>query len=153
MLFIQIDSVVAEYKIKCNKIIQDAEIFSLNSTRVHPHIADRIVLFKQNSVGSPQWDIIKKQVVDYSEDCIKRENQIRRFNPSANNTVNNQEANAIAEDEQICFNCRKKGHQRSQCPLMKTAQYGPGMRPPFGGLRCARCKEYGHLAPNFPTAK
>ena len=151
--FSRIDSVVAEYKIKCNKIIQDAEIFSLISTRVHPHIADRIVLFKQNSVGIPHWDIIKKQVVDYSEDCIKRENQMRRLNPSINNATRNQEAYAVDLGEQICFNCNKKGHLRSNCPHVKTTQYGPGMRPQYGTSRCMRCKEYGHLAPNCPTAK
>ena len=108
----------------------------LISTRVHPHIADRIILFKQISVGIPQWDIIKKQIVDYSEDCAKREKQIRRFNPSINNTTRNQEAHDVTESEQVCFNCNKKRHLRPHCPLSKTTHYGPRMRPPFGMLLC-----------------
>ena len=61
--FSRIDSVVAEFKNKFDRVVVDSEIFGLIHTRVLPAIHDKLILFKTIAVGQPKWEAVKMQLV------------------------------------------------------------------------------------------
>ena len=151
--FSKVDSIVSEFKIKCNIVMLDAQIFSRVQTRLPSEVRKEMKLCKRTCGKNPNWHDVKKMVVEAFEGDDSAESDTEKIEDAVSRPSQRLEAYAAGTAPRKCFNCNKFGHLAHRCPDKKRESHYQAKKIAEShavNVACVKCLERGHLAISCP---